>query len=148
MAEVASQENEFLGGTIKAGGPIAGFIMVFLLSQRVLQKLRSVSESHIGLESLALKIPVNDKLPLATNKSCFSMRQRYECSYELYDTETGDSGKYPTEYTWEAGHLTVYVRKVSAKDRIVIIVEDKTGGGSWQSDHFDLLTHPTLVSPT
>ncbi len=144
LAEVSNQENTVVGISFKAGGPIAGFIIVFWVSLKVIEQLR---KGFDGLATLVLKVPVNDKLPLDKNPSCFSRDQQYACTYGVFNTETGDSNEFQAEYTWEAGHLTVYVRKITPKDRIMIRVTTKQSGSTWESDHFDLQTLPTLIKP-
>ena len=140
LAEVSDQKGELLGLSFEAGGAFGGFVLVFWLSPRLLERLR---RSYSGDQTVNLKIPINDRLPLSDFPSRFTRAQQYACKYSLFNTQTGDVREFQAEYTWEAGHLTVYVRNVGENDMIMVEVED--GNTSWSSENFDWRTRETLV---
>lgn len=143
FAQVSNQAGNFLGFTFQAGGAFAGFVLVFWLSLKTVERLRqSVPATP---EPLVLKVPVNDKLPLIDNRSCFTRGRAYRCTYIVLDMESGESREDEARYTWENGHLTLYVPGAAPGDMIQVRVRD--GQSSWESEHFDWRTQGILVNP-
>ncbi len=140
FAQVANQQGNFLGFTFQAGGAFAGFILVFWLSLKTVERLRLGTPSE---EALVVRVPVNDKLPLSEHPSCFARSQSYTCTYVLFDVQSGDRRESPVGYTWEAGHLTVYVPGAGKGDRIQVRVNN--GQVLWESEHIDWRTQATIV---
>ena len=136
LAEISDQEGNFLGFTFKAGGALAGFVIVFLLSSKELQKMHSTSAKS----SFSIKIPAVDSQPTG-----FSQATHYSCKCMLFDTESGTRREINAEYTWEAGFLTVFAAGVRGNDLVRIRVED--GFTAWESEDFDPLTRAATMKP-
>ncbi len=141
LATVSNQEGKLLGIGFEAGGAFAGFIIVFLLSQRTVERLRTGQTSS---QSLTLRVPVNDQLPLEQHSSVFTQGQSYVCKYWLLNPQTDEEREFDGTYTWEAGHLTVYVREVGEHDLVKIRVEYQ--GEIWESENFPGRTLPARVT--
>lgn len=133
VAEVSDQEGNVLGVTFEAGGAIAGFIIVFLLTSRTLRQFRDASPKF------SIKVPAVDTEPTG-----FSQARNYTCKYSLFATDTGTRQEVPAEYTWEAGFLTVFVKDVRRGDLVRVRIED--GGNAWESEDFQPYTRRTGVS--
>lgn len=137
----ATVDGEWRGISFSASGALAGFITILWLSIRGVERLRA---GHAPAR-VTLRVPVNENIPLSENPSSFDRRQQYTCSYELYDEETGDSRESATDYVWDGGHLTVFVRGVGENDIIMVRVED--GQKAWESEHLAWQTVETIVRP-
>lgn len=140
LATVSNQDDSFLGFGFEAGGAFAGFVIVFWLSLRIVERLRSAQTTS---QPLTLRIPVNDKLPLDQHSSVFTQGRPYICKYRLLNPQTDDDREFDGTYTWEAGHLTVYVRDVGENDLVKIRVEYQ--GETWESENFPGRTLPTMT---
>ena len=58
LAEVSGNEKSFLGLTFKASGALAGFIIVFLLSKKALEKLRREAAARRDAWAIPVKVYV------------------------------------------------------------------------------------------
>lgn len=117
FAEV-TQATPGVGFSFKAGGALAGFLIIF----RVLQK------------QLARSVPVT-KLHLEGAPS-FDRRGTYRCAYEIFNDENGERRHVTVKPRWEAGFLTIDVRDVGHNDLIAIEVMAEGDGSVWTCDFF------------
>jgi hypothetical protein len=137
LAEVSGQEGSALGFTFKAGGAFAGFLIVFLVSPRFLERLRA---SDPGRKRFTLK------LELAPGPTKFDRTKSYKVSYRLFDIVADTKQEVSLQdYTWENGFLTVYAHDVGENDMIKIRIEQ--AGQTWESEDFQSRTRETNVKP-
>ena len=118
LAEVSGNEKNFLGLTFKASGALAGFIIVFFLSQRALEKLRRQALASKAAWAIPVKVFVQaepDFDPPAT---------RYTCEATLFNEETGVRRTLQIAPRWEAGFLTVDLLDVSLADYVGALITD------------------------
>jgi len=117
VAEVSGQEGTLLGVGFKAGGALAGFVIIFLLSQRVINDLRKITaEERDLLREYILRPQVDSFDPTDAT---------LVCKYRLFDTETGDWGEWKAiSFTREAGGLKVYVKEMKPQHIISVRLEN------------------------
>ncbi len=139
VAEIANQKENTLG--FKAGGALAGFLIVFLLSPGILRRLKSDQPKKLPI---TIRVPVNDNLPIIDHPSMFAETEDYRCEYWLYDTDSGVSRHESNAHdTWENGHLTIWVRDVTENDLVRVRVQ--RGDETWESGDFPWNTRETSV---
>ena len=126
VAEVSGQEGTLIGVGFEAGGALAGFVIIFLLSLRGIGKLKQITpEVNRLLREYILRAPVDSFGP--TDETLV-------CRYMLFDTETGDWGKWSEiSYVRAAGGLKIHVREMEHYHIIRIRLEDAQGN-VWVSD--------------
>jgi hypothetical protein len=138
IAEVTGQSKTFLGLTFKAGGALAGFLIMFLASYKGMERLKRISQD---VDTTVYKI----KLFLKPNGGRFPKEGDYECNYKI-KTDAGNWKELPATHWWEAGHLTLETQ-ISAEDLMVVTVKDKTNQTYWESESFNLLSHNIDMEP-
>ncbi len=84
LAEVTGEEGTVLGFGFKAGGAIAGFIIIFALSFKDFEKLVAKLPQATINRVYVKRAPKNDA----------SSNGKFECKLWLYDTETGKKDTY------------------------------------------------------
>ena len=128
FAEITGEEKSVIGMTFKAGGAVAGFIIIFWLSYIVMLRF----EEKIKPQEFKISM----KIYLHPENGNFDRRDSsYEATYLVYDTESGISRTYKSEVLWEAGYLTIIANELGDNDYLKVSV--KNGGGlKWESDSF------------
>lgn len=130
LAEVSGNETTFLGFTFKASGALGGFILIFWLSLKGIERLKK--------DATALHI----KLHAVGTPDAFTEQDlaNYECEGWAFDEDTGDRRTFTIRPRWEAGFLTLDFRDVGQRDYIGISV--KTGETKvWRSEDIQARTH-------
>ena len=118
LAEVSGNEKNFLGLTFKASGALGGFIIVFLLSKKALEKLRQDATSRRNARVIPVKVYVQaepDFDPPA---------DKYKCEATLFNEETGERRTLQIKPRWEAGYLTVDLLEVALADYVGALITD------------------------
>lgn len=116
---------------VQASGAFAGFLLIFLISPKIINKLENIKKER----------RINLKLYLNAFPEGFIRNNNYICKYWLFNEETGDDPKefvIGTKFRWEAGYLTLDIKDVSQYNRIKVRVEqmDKRQNKVWESDYF------------
>lgn len=128
LAEVTGNDNSIIGLSFKAGGAIAGFIIIFWLSQIVISKFNMQSQTTSPI--------INVKVYLTTKPNSFIRSDSsYEAEYIIFNENTGDSKSFNTRPFWEAGYLTVLVKDVGEKDYLTVKLKN-SNDELWESDSF------------
>lgn len=132
IAEVTRPADEVFGIGFKAGGAVAGFMLIFYMSGRAFSRLDKV---------LAKERRINMKLHLVGDPEAFDHQDSsYMCKYSLFDEGTGDRREFDTKHRWEAGYLTLDVREVGANDLITVRIENDQNK-VWECDFFHSRAH-------
>lgn len=126
LAEVTGNDDTLLGVGFKAGGAVAGFIIIFLLSQKAVLRLKEDQRKESSV--------INVRVYLQSKSTVFNKSIAYEAEYVIFDSDTGDSETFTAKPFWEAGYLTVFVKGVGEKDFLSIKVKDQVN--VWQSETF------------
>ena len=125
LAEVTGQQDTLLGVSFKAGGAVAGFILIFLISMKAIERLQVEEERRI-----------NVKLHLVGKPERFDRQDTtYVCKYWLFNEETGERQELSSRHRWEAGYLTLDVREVGPDDMIKVRIENAQQK-VWESQFF------------
>lgn len=134
VARVTGQENTLIKVGFEAGGALAGFVIIFLLSFRVITNLRKMTpEEQRSLREYVLHV----------REDTIDARGLI-CRYMLYDTETGDWGAWKQiSYTREAGAPKIQVTEMEERHIIRIRLEDGRNNIIWESEE----DYPYGVSP-
>ena len=134
VATVAGQEGTLIGVGFEAGGALAGFVIIFLLSFRVITKLRDMTpEEQRSLRDYILRV----------REDTFTPRSLI-CRYRLFDAETGDWGQWKEiSYTREGGAPKIHVAEMEQRHIIRIRLEDARNNMIWESED----DYPYGVSP-
>ena len=117
IAQVSGNENSFLGVTFSASGALAGFFIVFVLSQKALERFRTQAASRRD-RATPVKIYVHAKPsfdPPAT---------RYKCEASVLNEETGETRTVQLAPRFEAGFLTVHFPDVKSVDYLGAMITD------------------------
>lgn len=83
LAELMGNEDTVLGFGFKAGGAVAGFILIFALSVRTLLKFYDNQRKANPL--------INIKVYLKANGNGFDKSVSYKAEYTVQNEDTGDS---------------------------------------------------------
>ncbi len=124
VAKVTQNDATWIGFTFEAGGALAGFVIVFLLSSRVLDRINAArpAERQLIREYLIRLQGVGDPR---------GVRLRYS----LFDTEAGDWGEWKeASYTLEPGALKVHVHEMQPRHVIKLRAEDGQQA-VWESEN-------------
>ena len=127
IAEVYDQEGTLIGVGFKAGGALAGFVIIFLLSVRVIDKLKQITPDVVTrlLREYILRTGADSFNP--TDEAIV-------CRYMLFDTEGEGWGEWnEISYVRAAGGLKIYVREMKPHNIIRVELEDAQGC-VWVSD--------------
>ncbi|MCU0359744.1 MAG: hypothetical protein MUF75_03340 [Bacteroidia bacterium] len=128
MAEVTGNEKSLLGLSFKAGGAIAGFVIIFWLSQIVVLRF------YLNYQQTHSTIHI--KVYLTAKSNTFERNDNsYTAEYTIFNEDTGESKSCLTKPFWEAGYLTIMARDVGDKDYITIKISNSRSK-SWESDSF------------
>lgn len=122
-AGVDGEVNEFV--KYKAGGAIAGFIIIFLISYKVILHLE---------EKRKMTPVINVRVYLLSKSTVFNKSAIYDAEYVIFDSDTGDSETFSTKTFWEAGFLTVFIKGVGEKDYLSVKIIDNTN--TWRTETF------------
>jgi hypothetical protein len=135
LAEVTGQENTILGFSFKAGGAIAGFVIILVLSLRGVEKLREITpEEKRLLREYILRLPDPPEGPTDSN---------VRCTYRLYDQNAGGWGDWkPIDYVREGRGFRIYVEEMQPNHIISVKIEDSQNN-LWSCDE----DQPYGVSP-
>lgn len=129
LAEITGQENTLLGVSFKAGGALAGFILIFLMSVKAIERLGKI-------DKVVKERRINMKLYLIGKPESFAHQDTtYVCKYSLFNEETGEKREFPAIHLWEAGYLTLHITEVGTDDWIAVRIEN-TQGKVWECDYF------------
>lgn len=123
LAEVTGNDESLLGFSFKAGGGVAGFIIIFMLSQNMLLKFKRSDPS------------INVKVYLKADPVGFKRGAAYSGEYVIFNSETGTSTVYQVAPFWEAGYLTVLATNIAERDFLSIKIRD-VEARIWESDSF------------
>lgn len=135
LAEVTGQEKTFLGFSFEAGGAVAGFVIIFALSLKGIEKLAEITPKEKRLlREFILRIPAP---PAGPTESALV------CTYRLYDQDAGGWGEWkPIEYVREGRGLRIYVGEMEPRHIISVKLEDSQNN-VWNCDE----DQPYGVSP-
>lgn len=125
VATVTGQGGTLIGVGFEAGGALAGFVIIFLLSSRVITNLRKMTpEEQRSLREYILHVREDAFIP-----------RGLICRYRLYDTDTGDWGEWKQiSYTREAGAPKILVTEMEQRHIIRIRLEDARNNIIWESE--------------
>lgn len=124
-AGVEASEKE-IGIAFKAGGAIAGFIILFWLSYKVILRLYEEKRKETAT--------INVRVYLQSTTAIFNKALSYDAEYVIFDSDSGDSETFTTKTFWEAGFLTVFIKGVGEKDFLTVKVKDNAN--VWQTETF------------
>jgi hypothetical protein len=125
LAEVTGNDTNPLGFGFKAGGAIAGFMIIFVLSRNTIEKFYEKRENML----------ITVKVYLLGKPTSFARNHTYAAEYRVFDGDTGDSKEFSATPFWEAGFLTVIIKDVGDRDFLTIRV--KNGDATiWESESF------------
>jgi hypothetical protein len=127
VATVTGEDNSIVKAGFEAGGAIAGFIIIFVLSLRVFENLHKLTPE----EKRMLREYIIRSQQSGFNPGDHSLA----CKYKLYDTENG--GWWPEwkdiSYIRAAGGLKIIVNEMKPKHLIRIRIEDRHNQ-IWESE--------------
>jgi hypothetical protein len=140
LAEVSGNQDSVLGVTFKASGALGGFFLVFLLSQRALERFRKES-GDLAKDSSTMRV----KVYLRGKPQTFNPATKYKCEATLFNEETGERRVLEVIPRWEAGFLTLDFLGVLLADYVGAIISDDRNQ-RWQLQDFKTLTQEREVS--
>lgn len=128
LAEVTGEQGTLLGFSFKAGGAVAGFIIIFALSFKIFDKLAS-QQPHVSINRIYVK---------GAPKDNGSSDNKYVCTLWLYDTDSGKERTMSPKFGWENGMLTIYLLRSDLRltDYFKVIIENGTDV-KWESETYD-----------
>jgi hypothetical protein len=130
FAEVIGSDDRILQLSFKAGGALAGFIIIFMLSLRVIvildKKHRAFSISRIFLNGAPRK-------PMGNDDKCL-------CKLRLLNSQTGVDREVELKYGWEAGYFTVYPKPNVIGPDDIYSVKLELGDKALQSEFYSAYT--------
>ncbi len=138
LAKVSGNEESVLGLTFEASGALAGFIIVFLLSKKALERLRSNAAARRELSTVRVKVYVLSK--------GFDRKTRYQCEASLQNETTGATRTAQVTPRWEAGYLTLLFPDVLLAEFVGAVITDDLNH-QWQLEDFQPFTHKQNVIP-
>jgi hypothetical protein len=126
IAKVYEYEGTLIGAGFEAGGALAGFVIVFLLSLLVIGRLNQIgAKVDRLLREYTLRTRVDSFDP--TDEAIV-------CRYRLFDTEAGGWEEWKdVSHVRAAGGLRIYVREMKPQHIIRVRLEDAQGR-VWVSD--------------
>ncbi len=127
-AEVTGNSENLLGIGFKASGLLGGFIIIFVLSQRMILKFSNLDVDIVDA--------VNYKIHVTAIPEEFNKALDYICSYSLFDEVNGEIINNECEQRWEAGYLTIDIPNVKNDCLISIKVFNELSGQTWECDYF------------
>lgn len=124
LAEITG--NQFLGFGVKAAGPIAGFLIIFLMSDRALRRTPAVVE------------PLRSKLHVFKTSNNFTENDgnTYTCTAMIYNSSTNKEQRLSAITRWEAGYLTIDFMNLSSNDWIGAEIRNQANQ-VWLVHYFD-----------
>jgi hypothetical protein len=129
IAEITGEDKTIIGITFRASGAIAGFIIIFYLSTKIIDKLERIDRT-------TKEMIMHMKLYLIGKPKNFSRQHKYICKYCTFNEETGIKKNSEIDYRWEAGYLTIDIREIDRYDLIKIYIEDTNNKDIWECDYF------------
>lgn len=128
LAEIAGEERKIAKFSFKAGGAIAGFIIIFVISIKAVSTLEKYNP--VAIKKIHL---------LNTPKRSELADNSYTCNVRLYDQEYGDERELTPNIGWEAGFLTIYLRPndIRPTDYYMVVLKDSSGR-TWHSETNDV----------
>jgi hypothetical protein len=126
LAEVTG--NADFGFGFKAGGAIAGFLIVFWTSIKAIEKFYGLGDVNENNSKMKIYI-------VGTPENFDRQDNSYQCKYYLFNEETGEKREYNANFRWENGYLTIDLDQIKTDDLIAVRVansEDKI----WECDYF------------
>lgn len=116
------------GFGFKAGGAIAGFLIVFWISIKALEKLYGLSALSADFSKMKIYL-------FGTPENFNRQDSSYKCKYFLYNEETGEKREFDTDFRWENGYLTIDLDDVGQHDLIFVRVQNSENK-VWECDYF------------
>lgn len=116
------------GFGFKAGGAIAGFLIVFWISIRAIEKLYGLST--LSADFCKMKIYLS-----GTPENFNRQDSSYKCKYFLFNGETGKKREFDTGFRWENGYLTIDLDEVGQDDLISVRIKNSENK-IWECDYF------------
>ena len=127
VAKVTAEDNALLQATIEAGGALAGFVIIFLLSYRGYKAIRELDPSpQHRLREYVLR---------TRDRSFNPQDPALVCNYKLYDREQGGwdpEWKTVGHVQGGEGSLRIYVGEMTERYTIRIRIQDSQQH-TWQS---------------
>jgi hypothetical protein len=118
LAEVSGNQRNML--TYKASGALAGFIIVFFLSQWALAKLRREAAARRDAWVMPVRVYVQ-----AEPEKLDPPADKYRCEATLFNEVTGVRRTLQITPRWEGGFLTVDLLDVSLAEQVgAFIIDD------------------------
>jgi hypothetical protein len=117
LADV-SGTSKALGVTYSASGALAGFFIVFVLSQKALARFRREAAARRETQTIPVKVYVQ------TNPNFDPPATKYRCEATFVNEETGETRTFTTAPRFEAGFLTVYFANVTSADFLGAMISD------------------------
>lgn len=108
VAEVYGQEGTLIEAGFKAGGALGGFVIILLISLRIINSLRAVMpEERRLLKEYILRVREDPLDPPGEGLTC---------SYRLFDQEAGKWGEWQDiDYVKQGGGLRIYVAEMNQR---------------------------------
>jgi hypothetical protein len=132
-AEVTSAKP-FWGFTIKAGGALAGFLIILGVSAYWLERLQKERKKMLYIT-----------LYLTNGDDKFPKEIKYNCKYQILDLPTGERTEFiPIDYRWDSDYLTLDIRDISPSNLIAIRIEEIENTHQpnvWETEHLALNSH-------
>jgi hypothetical protein len=140
LAKISGNEGTFLGVTFEASGLIGGFFIIFLTSQKALEKFRTAAATRRDTWAISVKVHVHADPKLDPPAS------KYLCDATLSNEVTGQRRPLKVEPGWEAGALTMTFPDVSLTDFVGAMITDDQDR-KWYLEDFKPLTHFRQATP-
>ncbi len=139
VASVTAEDNLLLQASLEAGGALAGFIIVFVVSHRAYSRILEMSpDSARRLREYILRVPRNDYNPQDPGLAC---------RYKLYDRARGDWDEAWTDTAivrGGEGSLKIYVGEMRERHIVRFLLTDSQGH-TWQSEDLSFGVTPVYM---
>ena len=114
LAKVSGNDTTLVGFTFEAGGALAGFLIVFALSQRLLERLRKAQDT--------LSIPIS--VYVEAQPKFDPPASKYRCEATLFNSSTGESRTLPMQPGLENGSLRFNLQDVLLAEFVSAMISD------------------------
>lgn len=143
FAEVASGGSEALGFTFKAGGGVAGFLIIFEFLRRLLTKLMGMQHKSGKSEGIVKELSIHNG-----PKGPDVVKTAYKCCLELYDKDTGLTRHIYPKFSAQSNMSAVHLApgQVHSSETARVCIKQKENGPWWLSTEVQLSTVPVSVT--
>jgi len=129
LAEVTSDDSQLVGFGFRAGGALAGFIIIFMLSVHVLGKLHTLNREDLASE-------MSMRCYLEGSPDAFQKNHNYSGTIALFDEDSGDPQDIEvSDFRWENGSLTIDIPTIRESHLVAITVRNSEDT-CWECDYF------------